>query len=121
MDKATYDKALGSFFTLPKMLQFCSWVTALDLAKNGIHHQGDIIKRESFGLLMRTSQTHYKQNLEKLGDVKIDGIRFMSLRLQPNHTELFNTNFLPVVGSNDPLRFKFIRHHNLSHTPTPQS
>ena len=113
MDKATYDKALGSFFTLPKMLQFCSWVTALDLAKNGIHHQGDIIKRESFGLLMRTSQTHYKQNLEKLGDVKIDGIRFMSLRLQPNHTELFNTNFLPVVGSNDPLRFKFIRHHHL--------
>merc|ERR1712015_272836 len=95
------------------MLQYFSWVAALDLAKNGIHHQGEIIKRECFGLLMRTSQTHYKQNLEKLGDVKIDGIRFMSLRLQANHTALFNTNFLPVVGSNDPLRFKFIRYHHL--------
>ena len=37
----------------------------------------------------------------------------MSLRLQANHTALFNTNFLPVVGSNDPLRFKFIRYHQL--------
>ena len=113
MDKASYDKALGRFFTLPKMLQYFSWVAGLDLAKNGIHHQGEFIKRECFGLLMRTSQSHYRDNLQKLADLEVDGIRFMSLRLQPNHTDLFNTNFLPVIGSNDPLRFKFIRHHHL--------
>ena len=68
---------------------------------------------EGFGLLMRSSQTHYKQGLDKLCDVEIHGIRFMSLRLQANHTTLFDCNFLLVIGNDDPLKFKFIRYHHL--------
>ena len=116
LDKKTYDYVLAKCFTLPKILQFCSWVAALDLAKKGVSWRAGDIKAECLALLIRTSQTHYKQNLDKLCDVKIHGIRFMSLRLQVCHTMLFNTNFLPVIGSDDPLRIKFIRfHHLVSH------
>ena len=113
LDKKTYDCALAKCFTLPKILQFLSWVVALDLARKGVSWQAKIIKMEGFGLLMRSSQTHYKQGLDKLCDVEIHGIRFMSLRLQASHTALFDCNFLPVIGNDDPLKFKFIRYHHL--------
>ena len=45
-----------------------------------------------------------------MSDSMVSGVQTMSLRLQSNNAiELYGTRFLPILGTNDPLRMKVMR------------
>ena len=83
LTKTEYCSALNKFFSLRKLFTFCAWLAALDQARNGNGERMSVrdVQKEGFGILIRSSQKHFPQDLDKLGDVNANGVRCMSLRL----------------------------------------
>ena len=68
------------------------------------------VKKEGFLCLLRSSQALFAEGVSKLSDSMVLGIKCMSLRLQCEMARnIFNTQFLPVIGSEDPIIVKLIR------------
>ena len=68
------------------------------------------IKKEAWGLVLRSAQRHFNEGVAATSDGQIHNIKVMTLRLQSNTArELFGTKFLPVIGGNDPIRTQLLR------------
>ena len=106
-----YRSGLRKFFTFPQLMRYLCWIVAIDRAKLGMLHTPALkLRREGFALLLRTSQAFFQAGVSRLADHELWGIKVMSLRLQFHHSEgLFGGNFMPVIGSEDPVCVKILR------------
>ena len=106
-----YQTGLKRFFTFPQFMRYLCWIIAIDRGKLGFEHIPSIkLRREAFALLLRTSQVFFQTGIARLADHEVWGIRVMSLRLQFHHSDgLFGSNFMPVIGSDDPVKVKILR------------
>ena len=118
--KDEYIRITSKLFSFQQIIRFMTFLAALDLAKRKIEEQVDI-RSEGFGLWLRTSQAHYTKNLAKLTDISVSGVKCMSLRLQLHQTHLFGSNFIPVIGCDDPIIRKIIRFYHLVSCPEFQT
>ena len=81
-----------------------------DFDRNLLHAINWEVKKEGFLCLLRSSQALFAEGASKLSDSMVLGIKCMSLRLQCEMARnIFNTQFLPVIGSEDPVIVKLIR------------
>jgi hypothetical protein len=97
-------------FSLPQMFRTCCILAACDLTRAKIDYNAADIKREGQGILLRSAQKHFNKDIKKMSDSMVSGVQTMSLRLQSNNAiELYGTRFLPILGTNDPLRMKVMR------------
>ena len=110
LTRETYLRWINKFFSLGPLFRTSCILAGCDLSRKRIDFSTVDIKKEGCGLLLRSAQTHFMKDIEKMSDSEIQGVKTMSLRLQ-SHTarELYGTRFLPVLGSEDPLRYKVIR------------
>ena len=110
LTKETYIRWTNKFFSLGPLFRTSCILAGCDLSRKKVDFSMVDIKKEGSGILLRSAQTHFMKNIEKMSDSEIQGVKTMSLRLQ-SHTarELHGTRFLPVLGSEDPLRYKVIR------------
>ena len=114
IDRPSYLSILGKMFRLEQVLRTFAYLAAIHRARTIPHIQDFDIKKEAFYLLLRTSQAHFCSDLGKVGDVQVNGITCMSLRLQMQHARaIFGGNILPVIASCDPLTVKFIRYKHI--------
>ena len=107
LSRKTYLKWTGAFFSLIQMFRASCILAVCDLTRKGVDFNTVDIKKEGQGLLLRSAQTHFSKDINKMSDSLLQGVKTMSLRLQ-SHTarEIYGTRFLPLLGSDDPLRLK---------------
>ena len=127
-EKQDYLKWLDKYFSFQQFYRLYWYLAAMDLSRNHAEGRNIEIKREGFGIMLRSSQTWFKEDLKRSIDADICDNKCMSLRLQSNTSRiLFGTRFLPLIRCDDPLRWKIIRYkhelglgttrrtHNLDH------
>jgi hypothetical protein len=106
-----YLKWNSKFFGLQELFRACCMLASLELTALKVKYDIMDVKKEAQGILIRTGQKYYNKDIQKMADSQVSGIRTMSLRLQSHKAmELYGTRFLPILGSDDPLRRKVIRH-----------
>merc|ERR1711888_437089 len=89
-------------------MRAASWLVCLHTKGTDMFNMN--IKREAWGLILRSAQRHFNEGVAATSDGQIHGIKVMTLRLQSNTArELFGTKFLPVIGGNDPIRTQLLR------------
>ena len=85
-------------------------MVSMDFARNLPHAINWEVMKQGFLSLLRSSQALFAEGASKLSDSMVLGIKCMSLRLQCEMARnIFNTQFLPVIGSEDPIIVKLIR------------
>ena len=85
-------------------------MAACDLSRQRTDFNTEDVKKEGQGILLRSGQKHFPKDIRKMSDSMVSGVQTMSLRLQSNTaTEIYGTRFLPLLGSDDPLRLKVMR------------
>ena len=71
-----------------------------------------------WAVLLRSAQEHYSEGVSKMREATIHSISVTDLRLA-SHTarSLFGTKHLPILGTDDPIKAKFMRR---AHTMRPE-
>ena len=101
------------FFTFKKLFDAFCILAARYFSKHFPDEKEFCITKEAFFILLNTSQEHYKEELRKLADVDLHGIKCMSLRLASKDAkEIFNANQLPTLDSKDDIVQKLIREYH---------
>ena len=102
LDKETYQRWISKFFTMDSLMRAAAWLACL--YTKGMDTFNMNIKKEAWGLILRSAQRHFNEGIAATSDAQIHGIKVMTLRLQSNTArELFGTKFLPVIGGDDPM------------------
>ena len=118
LDKETYLRWTSKFPTMEQMFRAAAWLVCL-LTK-GTHDAN--IKKEAWALILRSGQKHFKEDLKENSDAEVNDIKTLELRLQSSTARsLFGTRYLPVLGSDDPLRVQLMRRaHKLNLTASKE-
>ena len=89
--------------------KFC-FMVSMDFARNVPHAINWDVKKEGFLCLFQSIQALFADGISNHSDCLVLVIKCMSLRLQCEMARnIFNTQFLPVIGSEDPIIVKLIR------------
>ena len=90
------------------MIKACGLITSLDsgmMIKNPMS-----IWHEGFCTLLRSSQSNFPNGIEKTGNIMVNGIKMLKIRLSPiasYDNECINP--IPVISEDDLIKVKFIR------------
>ena len=115
LSRKVYNRWSSKFFPLVKMLRAAYMLASLKLYM-ATHME---VRREALGMgiLLRSSQLHYPIGVKKLADAEIHRIKVTNLRLD-SHTarSLYGTKYIPVLGKEDPIKFKAMRRAHMWRT-----
>ena len=111
LSKTEYMKATGKHFLLNQLFRFAGWLCMLELAKirkenKEVGRELDI-RKEAFGLILRSSQKHH--NVKDSSEVIIDGVHCLHLRIEKGVAQqIYGTQNIPILSNKDPVIAKFI-------------
>ena len=96
LDKETYKRWTSKFFTMDSLMRAAAWLVCLHT--KGMDTFNMDIKKEAWGLILRSAQRHFSEGITEISDTQIHGIKVMALRLQSyTARDLFGTKYLPVI------------------------
>ena len=104
LSKTEYMRALGKHFLLNQLFGFAGWVCMLELARirkeNKEENRELDVRKEAFGLILRTSQKHHsvKDNSETV----VNGIHCLHPRLEKGVAQqIYGTSNIPILSNTD--------------------
>ena len=114
LPKEVYLRILKKFPSLSKMIKACGLISSINSGMT-IKSPREIWQEE-FCTLLRSSQSHFPSGIEKTGNVMVNNIKMLQIRLSPIASyDNGSTNPIPVISADDLVKIKFIRDaHKLS-------
>ena len=112
LSKTEYMRALGKHFLLNQLFRFSGWVCMLELARIRKDNREEIreldIRKEAFGLMIRTSQKHHR--VADISETTVNGIHCLHPRLEKGVAlQIYGTSNIPILTAKDPVTVKFSR------------
>ena len=104
--------SIGKKFLLNQLFRFSGWVCMLELARIRKENKEEIreldIRKEAFGLILRTSQKHYI--VKDSSEMTVNGIHCLHPRLEKGVAQqIYGTSNIPILSNKDSVTVKFFR------------
>ena len=113
LSKETYTKWTSKFPNIEQLFRAAALLACLSTKGK----QGVDIKKEAWMLILRSSQKHFNQELRSYSDTVVRCIKVLELRLESSTARsLFGTKYIPVLGTDDPLRTQLMRRAHEMHS-----
>ena len=115
LSKEVYDRWSTKFFLVSRMLRAAAILASLELAQAHIIASKEELRKEEWGIILRSGQAHFPEGVKEMTETEIQGIQTTNLRLA-SHTarSLFGTKYIPILGRKDPLKEKVMRMAHLA-------
>ena len=108
LTKEVYLRLLKKFPSLSKMIKACGLISSINSGMT-IKSPREIWQ-EGYCTLLRSSQSHFPSGIEKTGNVMVNNIKMLQIRLSPIASyDNGSTNPIPVISADDFVKIKFIR------------
>ena len=90
-------------------------LASLELARIHIMASKEEVRKEAWGIILRTGQAHFPEGVKEMAETEVQGIQTTNLRLA-SHTarSLYGTKYIPILGRKDPLKEKVMRKAHLA-------
>merc|ERR1711888_921 len=104
LSRTEYMRALEKHFLLNQLFRFAGWVCMLELARIRKENKEEIreldIRKEAFGLMLRTSQKHY--SVKDNSETTVNGIHCLHPRLEKGVAkQIYGTSNIPILSNKD--------------------
>ena len=110
LSREVYDRWSAKFFLLSKMLRATAILASLELSRLHIMASPEEVRKEAWGIILRSGQTHFLEGVKEMAETEIQGIQTTNLRLA-SHTarSLYGTKYIPILERKNPLKKKLMR------------
>ena len=115
LSKEVYDRWSAKFFLISKMLRATAILASLELSRIHIMASKEEVRKEAWGIILRTGQAHFPEGVKEMAETEVQGIQTTNLRLA-SHTarSLYGTKYIRILGRKDPLKEKVMRRAHLA-------